>query len=106
MRLLFLQLYAAHLIADFLLQPNWIAQNKTKLSSLAAHSGIHALCSCALVNIGMNWGIATGIAILSITHSFIDYLKAKVVATGWRALLLDQAIHLVLVLAVAAWFSF
>ncbi|MGH7349912.1 MAG: DUF3307 domain-containing protein [Candidatus Rokuibacteriota bacterium] len=31
--LLFFQLYLAHLVADFLLQPDWIARRKTELEA-------------------------------------------------------------------------
>lgn len=41
--LIFLKLYLAHLVADFLLQPNRIAKNKRNPLALLAHSGIHVV---------------------------------------------------------------
>lgn len=103
--LIFLQLYAAHLIADFLLQPDRMARNKTNLRALVPHAAIHALCACALVNIGLNRNVVGGILGLASIHASIDFAKAKLRADGWRAFVVDQAIHLVSVLLVAVWLS-
>lgn len=103
--LILLQLYSAHLIADFLLQPDWIARNKRDLRTLAAHTGIHFACGCALVNVGLNRTIMVGILALALIHALIDFLKAHLRAEGWIAFVLDQAIHFASVLLVAIWLS-
>ncbi len=103
--LLFLQLYVAHLIADFVLQSDWIARNKTVLRALISHASIHAACACALVNIGLNRRIAVGILGLASAHAAIDFAKAKLQANGWIAFIVDQAIHLVSIVLVAVWLN-
>jgi len=103
--LLFLQLYAAHLIADFLLQPNWIARNKTSFRALGLHAVIHAACGYVLVNISLNATIAGGILGLAAIHVAIDFVKAKLKADGWVAFLVDQGIHSVTVVLAAVWLS-
>jgi len=103
--LILLQLYAAHLIADFLLQPDRIARNKTALRALGPHALIHAACGCALVNVGLNRTIVAGIFGLALIHGLIDFLKAKLRADGWIALIVDQAIHLASVVLAAIWLS-
>src|SRR3989442_11219693 len=52
--LFFLQLYLAHLVADFVLQPDWIARRKTAIRPLAAHAGVHLVCAIAAVNLGLD----------------------------------------------------
>lgn len=99
--LLSLQLYAAHLIADFLLQPNWIAKNKTSFRALGLHAAIHAITAYALVNISLNRTIAVGILGLAAIHVAIDFVKAKLKTDGWIAFLVDQAIHFVTVVLAA-----
>lgn len=99
--LILLQLVTAHLIADFVLQSDWIARNKQRAKPLFAHSAIHFLCSCVLVNLGLSWKVLAAIFILTITHALIDLAKARLLADGWIAFVLDQFAHLVVIGSVA-----
>jgi len=101
MLLTFLQLYAAHLVADFLLQPGWVARNKRDLRVLGGHSLIHFLSGCALVNLGLTPAFAVGILTLAVVHALIDFAKAQLEADGWIAFVVDQAIHLATVIVAA-----
>lgn len=103
--LVFLQLYSAHLIADFVLQPSWIARNKRNVRALGVHTAIHFACGCALVNIGLNRTFALGILALALVHALIDFGKAHLRAEGWIAFVLDQAIHFASVAVVAIWLA-
>lgn len=96
-----LQLYAAHLVADFLLQPGWIARNKRDWRVLGGHSLIHFLSGCALVNLGLTRAFAVGILTLAVVHALIDFAKAQLEAEGWIAFVVDQAIHLATVIVAA-----
>ena len=99
--LTFLQLYAAHLIADFLLQPDWVIRHKTTLRGSAAHAAIHVACGCVLINVGLNWTMVVGILGLSAFHALIDLAKAKLETDGWIAFVVDQSIHLLSIIVVA-----
>lgn len=99
--LLFLQLYAAHLIADFLLQPAWIVREKRRPGALAAHAAIHVACGCALVNLGLTGPVFLWLVGLAAFHAAVDYGKARLAGTGWAAFVADQAIHLGSVAVVA-----
>jgi hypothetical protein len=102
--LLFLKLYLAHLVADFLLQPDWIAQNKTKTQALLAHSVLHVVVPIAVININLNRWIILAIFCLAIAHAICDYVKAKYTRDEWLAFTLDQLVHLIIIAGVAVFF--
>jgi len=101
--LIFLQLYAAHLIADFVLQPKRIVLNKRKPGPLLAHAGIHVACGIALVNIGIDRSVLMAILGLALAHILIDYVKALLTKDGWVVFLVDQILHLGTVAGAAVW---
>ena len=103
--LLFLQLYAAHLIADFLLQPDWIARAKRAPRPLLAHAAIHFFCGCALVNLGLNRRAAAAIFVLALVHVVVDHLKARLSNDGWGAFVVDQVAHLASIAVAVLWLS-
>lgn len=99
--LIFLQLYAAHLVADFLLQPDSIARDKSSIRGAAAHAGIHAACGCVFVNVSLSFTFVAGILGLSLFHAMTDFTKAKLETDGWIAFIVDQLIHLLSIIVVA-----
>ena len=97
----------AHLVADWILQNDWMARNKTSLRHPAAwtHAAIHALC------LGVALGWLAGL-VLGITHLLID---TRVPVAWWMrtfkkcdrateavsiAICLDQTLHIV---CIAIW---
>ncbi len=97
----------AHLVADWLLQNDWMAMNKTRLSHPAGwvHAGIHAIC------LGLALGPLAG-AVLGAIHLLLDtrvplewwirvFKKSdKVPEARLIAIWTDQVIHLA---TIAAW---
>ncbi len=97
----------AHLVADWILQNNWMALNKTSLRHPAAwtHSGIQGLC------LGLALGWQAGL-VLGFVHLLVDTR----VPVGWWmrwfkkcgqapevvtiAVWLDQTVHIV---CIALW---
>jgi len=67
--LLFFQLYLAHLVADFLLQPDWVARRKTEVRPLSAHAATHLLCAAAAVNLGLDRRVAGAIVAVALIHT-------------------------------------
>jgi len=99
----------AHLVADWILQNDWMARNKTSLRHPAAwtHAAIHALC------LGIALGWLAGL-VLGITHLLID---TRVPVAWWIrvfkksdqareavsiAIWLDQTLHIV---CIAIWLA-
>jgi hypothetical protein len=97
----------AHLVADWILQNDWMALSKTKLSHPAAwtHAAIHGVC------LGLALGPLAGL-VLGFVHLLID---TRVPVDWWIrcfkkcgkapeavsiAIWLDQTIHIV---CIAAW---
>ncbi len=103
--LLFFQLYLAHLVADFLLQPDWIARRKTEIRSLSAHAAIHLVCATAAVNLGLDRRVAVAIVTVALIHTLLDYAKARLSGDGWIAFTADQAAHLLVVALASIWLT-
>jgi len=103
--LLFLQLYLAHLVADFLLQPDWVSRRKTEIRPLAAHAAIHLVCAAAAVNVGLDRRVAGAIVSIALIHTLLDYAKARLSGDGWIAFTADQAAHVLVVALASIWLT-
>lgn len=99
----------AHVVADWILQNEWMARNKTNLRHPAAwtHAAIHGIC----LALALGW---TAGVVLGFVHLLID---SRVPVTFWMrhfkccgeapnadniAIWLDQSLHLV---TIAAWIA-
>jgi hypothetical protein len=97
----------AHLVADWLLQTNWMVVNKTNLRHPAGwvHAGIHGVC----LGVALGW---LGGVVLGAVHLLLDTRRPvewwmRVVKKDEEsaearviALVVDQVIHLT---TIAAW---
>lgn len=86
-------LFAAHLIADFLLQPDSLVDKKSNPFYLIIHAAIHALISYILLQNWTEWLIPL---LVFVFHLVIDYIKE--IKTGGmesaKVMVIDQALHL------------
>jgi hypothetical protein len=107
---LFERALVAHLVADWILQNDWMALNKTSLRHPAAwtHAAIHALC----LGLALGWlgGLVLGAAhLLQDTRVpvawWIRHFKKCGAAPdlGMIAIWTDQTLHIV---CIAAWVAF
>lgn len=107
--ILFVWATVIHLVADWPLQTEWMANHKTNLRHPAAwvHSGIHTLCLLLV----FSWPIALAVGL---THLLIDtrrpltawmrwikHMPPSAGGYGTVALWMDQVFHIA-VLAIAA----
>jgi hypothetical protein len=100
--MMFLTLLFAHLLADYPLQGEFLANMKGKNHIvLASHAGIWTGCiAVACVLMGISIGVLD-VAWLFIVHAVADYMKAKPVGFYkklnplGKGLLIDQGIHIV-----------
>ena len=117
---IFLYLFGAHLIGDWLIQTRWMAEEKSKsLAPLLAHVfTYHILVFAALYLAGVP--LATNLwatLFLAATHAVLDnrrfefwwLRRIKMVEDKdvpiWLLLGVDQSFHLVLILLVSLWVS-
>lgn len=103
--LLFLKLYLAHLIGDFILQPNWIAKNKRQIPKLALHSLIHFLIALLLVVSALSKQLLAILIILAFLHAISDYIKARFTQDEWLAFTADQIVHLLMIILASIFLS-
>jgi hypothetical protein len=110
----FLALYLAHLLTDFVLQPEQMVTRKKQGAALAyaEHGAIHFVAAAlflgfAIPGLALRAGFYGFILALSIVHLIIDWLKLRLVSSstledGAATFLGDQAIH-ALTVFLTAW---
>lgn len=86
---IFVILLCAHILGDFLLQPDAIAKNKGKAWVLLGHVAIQGVLAYLLLQQWCAWQLPAAVALV---HGGIDWLKARRPHTA-RAFAWDQAAH-------------
>lgn len=92
-----LALIAAHILADFPLQPNWMVARKREPLMLL----LHLLVVVALAAVALGSTSAPLLAILAGTHLAMDALKTYVLKDKLSTFALDQAVHLAVIIGLA-----
>lgn len=70
-------LLLAHFVGDFLLQSDWMAQNKEKnRKAMGVHVGLYSLC---LVPFGLSYAITNAAA-----HWLTDSVSARLTSFFWK----------------------
>lgn len=100
--LILVRLLAAHLVADFLLQPTRWVNSKNKLRGRSPYLYLHALIHGAITYLflGMWTDFRVPLLVLG-THLVIDLGKASFARKGLPAFLMDQTLHVAVL--VAGW---
>ncbi len=93
----FLVLFAAHVAGDFVFQTKWMVDHKAQAKGLMCHGAIVGVLT-ALALGGTHWAVWAGIVV---SHTAIDWVKARFIGNNFWAFTLDQALHIA-VLAAAA----
>ena len=102
-------LYIAHIVADFLLQPNRLAAFKEKrFAGVLLHAGIHG----AVMGLFL-WPtrprLAVAIVLIAGIHAVVDQLKIayqRKSATFGRGFIIDQAAHFIVLTIATLLFPF
>jgi hypothetical protein len=89
----------AHTLADFVLQPGWMARGKGAVHVLLAHVGIVAVTAWAAAGFPLH----PAILLLAALHLATDALKVWVLGDRLAGYLADQALHLATILGIALW---
>lgn len=99
-------LFLAHLLGDYVFQPNWLVANKHRRWGLTLHAAIHFLLMFTLVG-KARFHLLPQLGALTLAHLVIDamklYFAQKRPATGRSAYFIDQAAHLILIAVTACW---
>ncbi len=106
--IVFIQLLLAHIIGDFLLQPNSWVENKEKKKHKSPYLYLHVLLHGVLAWLFVGeqgfWWYALLLAIL---HGVIDFLKlrfqTKKTKRNWFSI--DQVLHLLVIIGITFWYS-
>ncbi len=90
-------LLAAHLLADFVLQTDWMVARKRRVGVLALHALIVTVV--AYVCLG-RWGHFAMPLTIGASHFLIDAVKVRLKQPGMVAFVVDQLAHLLVLLVV------
>lgn len=94
----FLCLLAAHLVADFVIQTKWIVDRKTGWTGMILHIALVA------ATVGLALGSVSPLPMVAVAapHLAMDLWKTHRMDDKWRAFAFDQAVHIAVIVAVAA----
>lgn len=108
---LLLALLLAHVIGDFVLQSDdWAAQKQAhhyRAPSLYYHVGIHILLSLGVLlayRISLELSLIS-VATIGLSHWLIDTLKSYASSRPIRYFLLDQSLHLIVLIGLWLWMT-
>jgi hypothetical protein len=87
----FAALLVAHVLADFVFQTNWIAENKLRPHVLLLH-GLIVLATAAAATGRVD---AWQLGVLALVHIAIDWAKGTFAPEGLTGFIADQSAHLV-----------
>lgn len=103
---MFWHLFLAHLLGDYLFQPNWLVASKRRIGGLILHAAIHFAMMALLVGIFFE-GAWFKLLLLAFIHLGTDWAKIYLneVSEKNTALpyVIDQIIHIVILGFVALW---
>ena len=89
----------AHAIADFLLQPGWMATRKREPHILLAHIGVVT----AATWIALGFPLHPAVAVLALLHLATDAFKAWVLGDRLGGFLADQGLHMLTLAGIVLW---
>ena len=92
----FAALFLAHVIADYLLQTNWLVENKRRPLAIGLHIAA-VLVMMPLLTLHFSWWFVA----LAAAHLAIDLTKTHLLGGGLAAYIADQALHIASILVVA-----
>ncbi len=90
-------LFLAHVLADFVLQTDWMARNKLRPEALVLHAVL--VMGTAQFALGQ---VAWPVLILTAIHICIDVIKARFAAATALGFLVDQLVHFATLVGLAS----
>ncbi len=103
---MFWNLFLAHLLGDYPLQPMWLVRSKSQIWGLVLHGSIHLLTLLLLAG-PFRGEIWPQVLTLAIFHFFVDVVKYRLTDSRpeWIAssYFVDQTVHILSIIVVTAW---
>ena len=96
---IFIPLFSAHILGDFLLQTDAWVKRKKYLPVLLKHVLVLGVLSYVLVGILRAWQLAL---VVFISHALIDAIKTRSEHDNLFVFLLDQCVHILILILAAA----
>jgi hypothetical protein len=93
----FLALLAAHLVADFPLQPGWLVRHKRNPAVL----GLHAVAVSVVTILAIGTWPTALLLILVTTHLVMDAVKVYLMEDSLFSFTFDQVVHLLVIVGLA-----
>jgi len=95
-----LLMLTAHLLGDFVFQPDALIARKTSAAGMLGHVAIIGVLTalCLTPTHGLGW---CAVLIVTLTHLIMDMVKVHLLGDRLWAFLADQAVHLAVIAAVA-----
>ncbi|MFC7290905.1 DUF3307 domain-containing protein [Hirschia litorea] len=87
---LFIMLFAAHILADFVFQTKWLLQRKHHFVGMALHIAIVLGTTIAISGL-LDWRI---LAIVGVSHFVMDFIKTRYLPDTLLSFTLDQCLHI------------
>lgn len=106
--IILVKLFLAHILGDFLLQPNaWVADKELKKHKsiyLYIHTVLHATLAFIIVG---EWDFLGLAIVLAAFHGFIDYAKVRFQKNKTKRnwFLVDQALHVLIIIGIVYLYS-
>lgn len=98
---LLLRILIAHFLSDFIFQPNSFVKNKEKKGLKSPYFYIHILITFIIVYLLLwNWNMWSIAVIITGTHFVLDIIKCKIKRQNGWIFLLDQFLHIVIIIIV------
>lgn len=91
----FAALFLAHVIADYLLQTNWLVENKRRPLAIGLHIAA-VLVMMPILTLQISWWFV----VLALAHLAIDLIKTHLLGGSLAAYLADQLLHIASILVV------
>lgn len=105
--MIFWKILLAHVLTDFIFQPDQLAENKEKVTVILVHGLIFFLLSIVLLLPAISYQVILALVLLALFYGFVDYFKNLIQKhTGkdlWLYFIGDQALH-VLAIGVVVFF--
>ncbi len=99
---LVLSLITAHILADFLLQTDEQAAQKSRPTVLLRHAAVAAVLSYLLAGRLGLWIVPL---VIFVSHAVIDLVKSRFRRNTLTGLALDQLAHVLVIFLLVAWYS-